>query len=481
MNLRVWLAGFAAAGFMLGADTASPGSVTYSKDVMPILQKHCQECHRPNNIAPMSFLTYESTRPWAKAMKAAVASRKMPPWFADPKVGHFSNDRSLAQNDIDTIVKWADSGAPLGDPKDAPVALKWPENGWTTPPDIILNGMPYTVPPRPKSNVIEWMTLTTPTNFTKDTWVTSVEIKPSELAVTHHICVSFVPHRPNTQYNTLLWVDKQRDEDGVEVPPSDRKLVIPTADGKGIPLNPEQRRARVNAPRTAGTTGRDDSDVGGVGVGFTCYVPGRALSDFRPFNAALRIPAGYDVNWTIHYTPNGTELTDRPQVGLTVTNEPPQRLLIESGIGTDSTNFAIPPNDPNYSPEPGVFTFMADAELHWLSPHMHLRGKDMMYKLVYPDGREQVVLNVPRYDFNWQLGYDLADPIKVPAGTKLVVVAHYDNSVNNKFNPDPNRTVYNGNMTWEEMFSPFFAVTVDKSVDPAKAIKAPRINGAGGA
>jgi hypothetical protein len=155
--------------------------------------------------------------------------------------------------------------------------------------------------------------------------------------------------------------------------------------------------------------------------------------------------------------------------------------LIESGIATDSRNFAIPPNDPNYQAEPAEFTFLADAELHWMSPHMHLRGKDMMYKLVFPNGKEQIVLNVPHYDFNWQLGYELAQPIKVPKGTKLIVVAHYDDSVNNKFNPDSNRTVYNGNMTWEEMFAPFFAVTVDKSVDPAKAIKAPRIVGAAGA
>ena len=155
--------------------------------------------------------------------------------------------------------------------------------------------------------------------------------------------------------------------------------------------------------------------------------------------------------------------------------------MIESGVGTDPNNFAIPPNASNFETEPAEFTFLVDAELHWMSQHIHLRGKDMKYKLVFPDGREQVVLNVPRYDFNWQLGYDLAEPIKVPKGTKMIVVAHYDNSANNKFNPDPDRTVYYGNMTWEEMFSPFFAITVDKSVDPAKAVKAPRTAAGGGA
>jgi hypothetical protein len=186
------------------------------------------------------------------------------------------------------------------------------------------------------------------------------------------------------------------------------------------------------------------------------------------------------LSWTIHYTPNGTELTDRPEVGLTIVQDPPERLLIESFAGTDLTKFAIPPNDGNYSPAPSEITFMEDAELVWMSPHMHLRGKAMLYKLILPDGREQIVLNVPRYDFNWQLGYELAQPIKVAKGSKLVVVGHYDNSANNKFNPDPNSTVYHGNMTWEEMFTPFFAITVDKSVDPAKALKIP-FTGPGGA
>jgi hypothetical protein len=408
-------------------------------------------------------MSYDTTRPWAKAMKAAVMSRKMPPWFADPQYSHFSNDRSLRKEDIDTIVKWVDGGALQGDPKDAPATIQWPENGWTAQPDIVLKGLPYTVPAAPERNVIEWMTLMTPTGFTKDTWVTSVEIKPSELGVTHHICVSFVPHEPNTVYNTLMWVDKKRDETGAEVPVSARKILSPTADGKGRELG---RAANTVSPNT-GTNLNAEQNI-------SCYVPGRSLSDFRPYKAALLVPAGWDLMWNIHYTPNGQAVTDRPEVGLTVAKEQPQRWLIETGNTTDPAKLVIPPNATNYAPEPAEFTFLVDAELHWMSPHMHVRGKDMTYKLVFPDGREQVVLNVPRYDFNWQLGYDLTESIKIPKGTKLVVVAHYDNSPNNKFNPDPNRTVYFGNMTWEEMFTPFFAITVDKSVDPKKAVKVPR-------
>jgi hypothetical protein len=469
MVKRVWLiVSIASVLLMTGGEGSAAGVVTFNKDVLPILQKNCQACHRPGNIAPMSFLSYDTTRPWAKAMKAAVMSRKMPPWFADPQYSHFSNDRSMKQEDIDTIVQWVDGGAAQGDPKDAPAAIQWPENGWTTPPNIVLKGVPYTVPATPEKNVIEWMTLYTPTNFTKDTWITSVEVKPSDLGVTHHICVSFVPHQPDRIYNTLMWVDKQRDEVGAEVPPSERKLLGPTADGKGQELG----RAAARVSPNTGTNINAEQNI-------SCYVPGRSLSDFRPYQAALLIPAGWDLMWNIHYTPNGQAVTDLPEVGLTVSKEPPQRWLIETGNTTDPAKLVIPPNASNYAPEPAEFTFLADAELHWMSPHMHVRGKDMTYKLLFPDGKEQVVLSVSRYDFNWQLGYDLAQPIKVPKGTRLVVIAHYDNSANNKFNPDPNRTVYFGNMTWEEMFTPFFAITVDKSVDPKKAVKSPAAFGNG--
>src|SRR5262249_33288054 len=146
MNQRFWVAGLLVGGYLFGAEASMAQTVTFNKDVLPILQRNCQTYHRPGNIAPMSLLTYESARPWAKAMKAAVLARKMPPWSADPQYGHFANDPSLKQSEIDMIAKWADSGAPQGDAKDAPPPLEWPENGWTTKPDLILNGVPYTVP-----------------------------------------------------------------------------------------------------------------------------------------------------------------------------------------------------------------------------------------------------------------------------------------------------------------------------------------------
>jgi hypothetical protein len=412
--------------------------VTFNKDVLPILQKNCQSCHRPGQIAPMSFLTYAEVRPWAKAMKEAVVGRKMPPWFADPRHGRFKNDRSLQPADIETISKWADTGAAEGNPSDAPPRPNWADNGWEIQPDVIVQGVAYSVPARTKNDVIEWTYITVPSGFKEDTWVTSMEIRPSQPSVTHHICIYFRPHTPDVIYNYPRSQNIPRDSSG---------SALPEAAGVG-------RRA---ASITAGSTGFEG-----------CYVPGRAAEDYRPYNAGKLIKAGTDIVFQIHYTPIGTAVTDRPRIGFTVSKTPPARQYVTLQIFApdDADIFAIPPNHPNWKSPDAEATFRMDADLVWMSPHMHVRGKDMTYQLIYPDGRTETILSVPRYDFNWQLGYELAEPLKVPQGTDIVVTAHYDNSINNKFNPDPNRTVYYGEMSWEEMMHAFFSVVVDKDVDP---------------
>jgi len=446
MNARMSVMLLLGAGLAVGSPAnPSPANPTFSKDVLPILQKNCQSCHRPGQVAPMSFLDYESARPWAKAMKQAVATKKMPPWFADPRFGHFLNDRALGQGDIDTIVKWADGGAPAGDPKDAPAPVKWPVDGWQIQPDLIVNGPETFVPAHPKNNVIEWNYVIVPSGITEDTWITSMEIRPSELGVTHHICVLFKPHTPDVVYNKPVWYDRERDDTGTAV------AAAAGVNGRGIPQS-----------ITAGTNGIEG-----------CYVPGQFTQDYRTHNAAKLIKAGTDVVFQVHYTPNGKDVTDRPRLGFTVAKAPPQRVFVSLGMSapSDAKHFAIPPNDGNWESPPAEAEFAEDVELVAMFPHMHVRGKDMTYRLIYPDGKTETILDVPRYDFNWQLVYDAAQPIKVPKGTRLVVTAHFDNSVNNKFNPDPNRTVYYGDMTWEEMMYPFYSVIVDKGVDPRKVIK----------
>ena len=430
-------------------------SVTFHKEVLPILQKNCQTCHRPGSIAPMSLLTYDDARPWARSMKVKVASRQMPPWFADPQYGNFANDRSLKQADIDTIVKWADSGAPAGDPKDAPAPIAWPADGWQIKPDVIVRGPAFQIPAHPPQNVIEWTSIVVPSGFTKDTWITSMELKPSDISVTHHICINFRPHTPDVQYYTPAWNDKLRDEEGIEIKKPGE--ATPTGDGRNT---------------------RDTQSGRSNGLEI-CYLPGDQAADYRPYHAGKLIPAGTDIVFQVHYTPSGKDAIDVPLLGFTVADTPPEKRWISTsaggaGVGAggqDSAAFVIPPNEPNYAAPPAEAELGADAELVMFQPHMHVRGKDMTYTVEFPDGKRKVVLSVSKYDFNWQLQYMLAEPLRLPKGTKLHVQAHYNNSTSNKYNPNPNRTIYQGNMTWEEMMSPFMAILVDVKTDPTKVFK----------
>ena len=432
------VAGVAAAINMSAAD-APP---TFSRDVLPILQKNCQSCHRPGQIAPMSLLTYDEARPWARSIRAKVESRQMPPWFADPKHGQFANDRSLSTRDIETLAKWADGGAPQGDPADAPPPVAWPADGWQIKPDIVVKGPEFRVPAHTPQDVVEWVTYVIPSGFTRDTWITSLEIKPSVMAVTHHICFTFQRHRPGTKYYEANWSESPRDPEGAALKDSIAKLPAP--------------------PPPSGA---------GIGGGFNCYVPGRAADDYRPFHAGKLVPANSDLAIQVHYTPVGREFVDRPLIGFTVSDTPPEKRWMSYGIVGGGPDFAIPPNEGNYKSPTFDLEFTRDVELVEMMPHMHLRGKDMTYHLIYPDGRDEIALSVPKYDFNWQLLYQPAKPIRVPKGTRLHVDAHYDNSTANRFNPNPNRTVYLGRMTWEEMMAPFFGVLIDKDADPTTVIK----------
>jgi hypothetical protein len=261
--------------------------------------------------------------------------------------------------------------------------------------------------------------------------------------VAHHICLGFNPHTPDVKYFEPVWMDKPRDEEGSAIP------------GKG----------QTFGPATPGGRFRSMAE--------DCYLPGNPVADYRDFKAAKLIPAGSDITLNLHYTPNGTAVTDHVQIGFTIAQEAPGKryVSLSASAPTDPRVFAIPPNDPNWQSPAAEVTFTQDCELVYMMPHMHVRGKDMTYTLIYPDSRKEVVLSVPNYDFNWQLGYNAN--IKVPKGTKLHVEAHYDNSPNNKWNPNPNRTVYYGEMTWEEMMFPFFGVLIDKGADPARVISAP--------
>ncbi len=461
MSSRFSIFGLAAIVLLLGtlgrsatavAKEESDRVVTFYKDVFPILQKNCQTCHRPGQIAPMSLLTYKDARPWAKAMKAAVVARKMPPWFADPKYGHFNNDRSLKPAEIETLVAWVDRGAVEGNAKDAPAPVQWPDEGWQIKPDVVIDLPAYKVP---ATGVKEWEQLAIPAPFKEDTWVTSVEISPGQPAVVHHYCFNFETHKPTTVYNVYEWMEVPRDGDGVA---TNHKRGADTKEGIVL------RRAVGSTVETR-QPGRQTIRGGNQ----FCYLPGLPYEDYRPVNAGVFVPAGSDIVVSMHYTANGVDLIDKTRIGFTVTKVAPAKRFIPQD-GEDGANapvarkqtiqdLAIPPYESNYVGPPADITFLTDVELVWFRPHAHMRAISAQYKLFYPDGRDEIVLNVPHYDFNWQLTYRTS--LKIPKGSRMHVEFSYDNSANNRFNPDPSKWVYYGDQSWEEMGTPNMGFLVD--------------------
>jgi len=418
----------ALAGFMAGtlAMTASmrattPGeekdstAVTFNKEVLPILQKNCQSCHRPGEIAPMSFLTYKDARPWAKAIKAAVVSRKMPPWFADPKYGHFANDRTLSDSTISTLVAWADNGALEGDAKDVPPPVTFVD-GWSFKPDMIIE-MPKDIP-LPATGTINYKSILVKVNFPEDLWVVAADLRPGNAAAVHHM----------------------------------RAIVRP----------PGSTWMKDAEPGIAYEGG--DPEVGRQGEGTDLlgkFNPGLGGQDFSMFDSAKFVPKGSDIVFSMHYTATGKATTDRSKLGLVFAKKAP-KLKYYVSDGPTASNLAIPAGDSN-AEVVSEMTAQADTQLVYLQPHMHLRGKDYEVRLISPSGESKTIFKA-KWDFNWQLGFDLEKPLPIAKGTRIVGIAHFDNSANNKYNPDPAKLVVWGPQNWEEMQNCFMGFLVDPNL-----------------
>jgi len=461
MSTRIFMFGLAIVVFAvvsIAPAMASPGGesdkpVTFYRDVLPILQQNCQSCHRPGQIGPFSMLSYKEMRPWAKAIKAAVIEKKMPPWFADPHYGHFNNDRSLKPSEIETIVSWVDGGGVEGDAKDAPPPVQWPAEGWQIQPDVAVDLPPFQVPAR---GIKEWEQLAIPSPFKEDTWITSVEIMPGQPSVVHHLCFNFEPHKPTIEYNVYEWMEVPRDEDGVA---RNHGRGVDKSDGVVV-------RRRVGSTEEIRFPGRAAIRGGNE----FCYLPGLPYEDYRPVNAGIFVPAGADIVVSMHYTSTGIAVTDKTRLGFTVAKAPPAKIFVrqdgEEGKNPpvvrkhDIQDLAIPPFEADYAAPPADITFLKDLELVWFRPHAHMRAKNIQYKLIYPDGREEIILNVPHYDFNWQLTYRTS--LKIPKGSRIHVEFRYDNSPNNKYNPDPSKWVYYGDQSWEEMGTPNMGFLMDR-------------------
>ena len=390
-----------ACGWWPSSATAGDDPATFTRDVAPIFYKHCVECHRPTMFAPMSLVTYEDARPWARSIKQRVSARTMPPWGADPAYGKFRNDPRLSDREIQTILAWVDGGAPKGNDAHLPKAPTFVD-GWTIgQPDVV-----FTVPeafPVPATGVIPYQYLRIPTNIAEDRWIQAIEIKPGARAHVHHV-IAF------TQ-------------------PADAPLQQQGALGPG--------------------------NIGGV----TPNKPGVVFPD----GIARLLRANSDIVLQMHYTTNGEAALDRTTIGVIFAKQPPTKQ--QMGGSAINPRFVIPAGAPNHEVR-AARKLAADTVLTSLTPHMHVRGKDMIYIAHFPDGRSETLLSVPRYDFNWQITYQLAEPRLLPQGTEIEVIAHFDNSTNNKFNPDPTQDVRWGDQTWEEMMIGFWGTVVDRTPGP---------------
>jgi hypothetical protein len=405
-------------------ETQKVAPPTFYRDVLPILQQSCQACHRMNGIAPMSFETYEQTRPYAEAIKNTIQEKGMPPWFADPNIGKFSNDPSLTAEQIAILKEWADARAPGGGPQDGPPPLKWSAS-WSIPrPDLILK-MPQRIP-LPAQGEIEYTYEIVPTHFSRDRWVQMEEILPSLRANVHHAVVYVRPPESN-------WL----------------------------------RHAPIGRPFTASSLSEEDDRRGAHWTDsdiLLVYAPGSSPDEW-PATMAKFVPKGSDLVFQMHYTTNGKAGMDQTSIGLVFSKQPPQQRVLTLQLTND--HFVIPPGAPDYRVE-ARGTLPQDATLLSFFPHMHLRGKRFEYNIVHPGrtpGQNIEPLLRVNYHFHWQMSYRLAVPRILKAGTELQAVAWYDNSRNNPHNPDAEAAVRWGDQTYEEMMVGFFDVAVPASLD----------------
>jgi hypothetical protein len=405
---------------------------TFYKDVLPVLEKNCQGCHRPGEAAPMSFLTFESTRPWAKSIKEAVLSKKMPPWFADGHYGKFANDRTLAAGDITTLVSWVDGGAKAGSPKDAPAPMDFVPGWRIGKPDKVFE-MPeaFNVP---ASGTIDYQYIILPTGFTEDRYIQFAEARPGNTALVHHI-IAFI-REPGSN-----WLKDAK---------------------PGVPFSPKQQS------ESGGGSGRQQQAA--FGDFLAGYAPGTIPQMLKPGQAKL-VKAGSDIVLQMHYTANGKPGTDMTRVGVIFSKEAPaERVLTLAAV---NQKLDIPPGDPNYQADAKI-TLYSDSTLIALLPHMHLRGKDFEYRVKYPSGETETLLSVPHYSFDWQLTYELAQPKLLPKGTVIECTAHWDNSANNPANPDPTKEVKFGEQSWDEMMFGFFDVSIPMKSNPVDLMRPPK-------
>lgn len=380
--------------------TKPRGDVTYSKQVARILQDRCVSCHRVGEVAPFAMTSYDEVVGWAEMIREVVDQERMPPWFADPRHGHFSNDARLSETEKRQLCAWVENGCPQGDPSDLPAPRKFADGWRMGEPDqvLLMSDEPYTVA---AEGLIPYQYFTVDPGWKTDRWIAATETRPGNRQVVHHIRVDVQPKNVTDAF-----------------------------------------------PRGAG--------IGG-------YVPGNEPYTW-PAGCAIHVPAGAKLVFQIHYTPNGTEQQDRSQIGIRFADPRTVKKIVR-GTDVNETRLKIPAGEPDYKVE-AQHLFDKDTLLLSLTPHMHARGKSFKFEAEFADGTREVLLDVPHYDFNWQLRYVFAEPRLMPRGARLHCTAHFDNSADNLANPDPTKVVTYGDQTWDEMMVGFYTA-IDPHLDVA--------------
>jgi hypothetical protein len=431
---------------------AVAGDVTFTHDVAPILYQHCVACHHPNDIAPMSLLTYKDARPWAAAIKQAVVTGKMPPWKADPAHGKWSNDARLSDAEKNTLLAWINGAKLEGDPKDMPPTPVFPDGWKIGKPDAIVAIPEHKLE---ATGPDEYSYVTVPTNFTEDKWVTAAELRPGNRKVVHHAHVFVVEDQKKTAANDPA----QEYTKWLQIHQGSLTFIRPDA-----PVINDGCLQDDNGV----FPGSHQTDLGSL---IASFLPGRE-ADVYPEGTARLVKAGSKINFQIHYSrATGKPETDVTSVGLTFAKEPPKQVARR--IDLSNHMFLIPAGAPNQEVTE-CHTFTKDMYITSLTPHMHLRGKSMRMDVTYPDGRTETLLNVPQYDFNWQITYRAAAPIFIPKGTRLKIDARFDNSPNNRVNPDPSKTIRWGSASEVEMMDGWVEYVDALPNQPAQITRAAR-------
>ncbi len=431
-------------------------TVTFTKDIAPIFNKNCATCHRPGEAAPFSTLSFKDVRPWAKSIKEKVANRTMPPWHHDPHVGQWSNDARLSQADIDTVVAWVNAGAPEGNAKDMPLAPKFTE-GWAIgKPDLII--------PMPKEFVLkangpdEIQHFEVDPGFKQDTYVQMAEARPGNRKIVHHIIAFVQPPQKNNDAAKKMTPEerrKMREE-------MDDKMVF-FQDGFLTKVKADAPVYDDGCATSSGGGGvfRDGSGGDGGGSALLAgYAPGMNQAVW-PAGTVKKIPAGSKLIFQLHYSTFlgvTSEERDQSSVGLIFAKNT-ERELKTTGIANHY--FKIPAGAENHRAT-ACWTAPEDMHIVTFMPHLHMRGKSMEFKAVYPNGKSEIISSVPSYDFNWQVVYYAKNPVAIPKGTKVIVTTTWDNSTKNKFNPDPKKDIRWGDPTYEEMTIGWIDYTLDK-------------------